>query len=202
MNEELKEKLACELLALSVFRNILNTKTMQYFVSFLTEKDNIKKINFFGEFVYSLAEFNYSFSNFLSNEVELMKKFLSNNWKRIIYIVAAGFIIYNIILTILTKNTIIDDFYIYGQDYKKPSISINVNTDGIAGDEESIAKTISDKMVRRHPHVFGDMKFATEEELHAAWAEIKRKEKEGKEWQADYLPGAFKEAEELIKKAR
>ena len=73
-----------------------------------------------------------------------MKKFLSNNWKRIIYIVAAGFIIYNIIMTILTKNTIIDDFYIYGQDYKKPSISINVNTDGIAGDEESIAKTISD----------------------------------------------------------
>lgn len=69
MNEELKQKLACELLALSVFRNILNTKTMQSFVSFLTEKDNIKKINFFGEFVYSLAEFNYSFSNFLSNAV-------------------------------------------------------------------------------------------------------------------------------------
>lgn len=50
--------------------------------------------------------------------------------------------------------------------------------------------------------MFGDMKFATEEELHAAWAEIKRKEKEGKEWQADYLPEAFKEAEELIQKAR
>ena len=67
---------------------------------------------------------------------------------------------------------------------------------------EDVAKTISDKMIRRHPHVFGDMKFATEEELHAAWAEIKRKEKEGKEWQADYLPGALKEAEELIQKAR
>lgn len=67
---------------------------------------------------------------------------------------------------------------------------------------EDVAKTISDKMVRRHPHVFGDMKFATEEELHAAWAEIKRNEKEGKEWQADYLPGAFNEAEALIQKAR
>ena len=67
---------------------------------------------------------------------------------------------------------------------------------------EDVAKTISDKMVRRHPHVFGDMKFATEEELHTAWAEIKRKEKEGKEWQADYLPGALKEAEELIQKVR
>jgi len=67
---------------------------------------------------------------------------------------------------------------------------------------DDVAKAISDKMVRRHPHVFGDMKFASEEELHAVWAEIKRKEKEGKEWQADYLPQAFNEAEELIQKAR
>ncbi len=70
MNEQYKEKLACELLALSVFRNILNTNTMQSFISFLTEKDNLQdKLNFFGEFVYSLAEYNYSFSNFLSNAV-------------------------------------------------------------------------------------------------------------------------------------
>ena len=67
---------------------------------------------------------------------------------------------------------------------------------------EDVARTVSDKMVRRHPHVFGDMQFATDEELHAAWAEIKRKEKEGREWQADYLPGAFNEAEELIRRAR
>ena len=67
---------------------------------------------------------------------------------------------------------------------------------------EDVARAISDKMVRRHPHVFSDVKFATDEELHAAWAEIKRKEKEGREWQADYLPGAFNEAEELIRRAR
>ena len=67
---------------------------------------------------------------------------------------------------------------------------------------EDVARAVSDKMVRRHPHVFVDMKFATDEELHAAWAEIKRKEKEGREWQADYLPGAFNEAEELIRRAR
>ena len=30
---------------------------------------------------------------------------------------------------------------------------------------EDVAASISDKMVRRHPHVFGDMKFASEEEL-------------------------------------
>ncbi|WP_024865596.1 MazG nucleotide pyrophosphohydrolase domain-containing protein [Butyrivibrio sp. FCS014] len=67
---------------------------------------------------------------------------------------------------------------------------------------DDVACAISDKMVRRHPHVFGDAKFATEDELHESWAEIKRKEKEGKQWQAEYLPGAFNEAEELIRKAR
>ncbi len=67
---------------------------------------------------------------------------------------------------------------------------------------EDVAKTVADKMERRHPHVFTDVKFETEEELHAAWAEIKRKEKEGKEWHADYLPGAFKEAHELIDRAQ
>lgn len=69
MNEQYKEKLACELLALSVFRNILNTKTMQSFISFLTEKENLRKIKFFGEFVYSLSDYNYSFSKFLSNAI-------------------------------------------------------------------------------------------------------------------------------------
>ena len=67
---------------------------------------------------------------------------------------------------------------------------------------EDVAKTVADKMKRRHPHVFTDVKFETEEELHAAWAEIKRQEKEGKEWHADYLPGAFKEAHELIDRAQ
>ena len=67
---------------------------------------------------------------------------------------------------------------------------------------EDVAKTVADKMERRHPHVFTDVKFETEEELHAAWAEIKRQEKEGKEWHADYLSDAFNEAHELIDKAQ
>lgn len=67
---------------------------------------------------------------------------------------------------------------------------------------DDVAGAISAKMIRRHPHVFGDMKFASEEELHESWAEIKKREKEGKEWQAEYLPGAFNEAEELIRRAR
>ena len=67
---------------------------------------------------------------------------------------------------------------------------------------EDVAKTISDKMIRRHPHVFGDMKYASEEELHKAWAEIKKKEKTGREWEADYLEDAMNEAVELIDKAK
>ena len=67
---------------------------------------------------------------------------------------------------------------------------------------DDVAKVISDKMVRRHPHVFGDEKFETEEELHASWAEIKKQEKAGREWQESYLAEAFDEAGELIQKAK
>ena len=67
---------------------------------------------------------------------------------------------------------------------------------------EDVAATISEKMIRRHPHVFGDMKYATEEELHAAWAEIKKKEKAGREWEADYLEDAMNESAELINRAK
>ena len=54
-----------------------------------------------------------------------------------------------------------------------------------------IAKTVSEKMLRRHPHVFGDMKYASDEELREAWNEIKKEEKAGKEWQEKYLKSAF-----------
>lgn len=67
---------------------------------------------------------------------------------------------------------------------------------------EDVAKTISDKMVRRHPHVFEGVKYASEEELHEAWAAIKKEEKKGREWEADYLEGALNEATELIEKAK
>ncbi len=35
----------------------------------------------------------------------------------------------------------------------------------------------ADKMIRRHPHVFADVKIENKEELHANWAEIKKQEK-------------------------
>ncbi len=67
---------------------------------------------------------------------------------------------------------------------------------------DDVARTISDKMVRRHPHVFAGVKYASEEELHEAWAAIKKEEKKGREWEADYLEGALNEALELIDKAK
>ncbi len=67
---------------------------------------------------------------------------------------------------------------------------------------DDVAKVISDKMVRRHTHVFAGVTYASHEEQLRAWETIKQEEKRGKEWHADYLPAAFNEAEALIQKAR
>lgn len=70
MTEQQQKKLACELSAISVFREILNTKTMSSFIAFLSCEDGLQsKLSLFGEFVCSLADFDYSFSNFLSKSV-------------------------------------------------------------------------------------------------------------------------------------
>lgn len=67
---------------------------------------------------------------------------------------------------------------------------------------DDVARAIGDKMERRHPHVFTGVEYADDEERHAAWNEIKKKEKEGKEWQEEYLAKAFDEAKELIEVAK
>lgn len=67
---------------------------------------------------------------------------------------------------------------------------------------DDIAKTVSDKMIRRHPHVYGGVMYASHEEQLKAWDAIKQEEKQGKEWTGAYLPDAFTEAEHLIRKAR
>jgi tetrapyrrole methylase family protein/MazG family protein len=66
---------------------------------------------------------------------------------------------------------------------------------------EDVCQVVSDKMVRRHPHVFSGVTYKSKEEQHAAWEEIKKAEKAGKEWHADYLPEAFEEAKGLIEQA-
>lgn len=67
---------------------------------------------------------------------------------------------------------------------------------------EDVVRGITDKMIRRHPHVFGAQKVSGSEEVLVNWAEIKKQEKEGKEWVESYLPGAWTEASDLIEAAK
>lgn len=67
---------------------------------------------------------------------------------------------------------------------------------------DDVAATVSEKMIRRHPHVFSGVTYASKEEQHAAWEAIKKKEKDGKEWHEDYLRKAFDESKALIEKAK
>ena len=63
---------------------------------------------------------------------------------------------------------------------------------------DDVIQGIIDKMVRRHPHVFGDAQVSNSGEVLTRWEEIKKQEKTGEEWAEDYLPAAFDEAKELI----
>lgn len=67
---------------------------------------------------------------------------------------------------------------------------------------DDVIQGISDKMVRRHPHVFGQTVVSDSGEVLTNWAEIKKQEKAGKEWMEERLPGAMTEARELIDAAR
>ena len=57
-------------------------------------------------------------------------------------------------------------------------------------------------MIRRHPHVFGEATVSDTGEVLTKWEDIKKQEKQGKEWADEYLPGAFEEAKELIEAAK
>lgn len=67
---------------------------------------------------------------------------------------------------------------------------------------DDVVKVVSDKMVRRHPHVFSGVTYESDEARHKAWEEIKAAEKVGKEQYADFLPKAFEESKNLIEKAK
>ncbi|MGB1160434.1 MAG: nucleoside triphosphate pyrophosphohydrolase [Alphaproteobacteria bacterium] len=45
---------------------------------------------------------------------------------------------------------------------------------------DDVAQTIADKMIHRHPHVFGDRTYSSEEEQRADWNRIKSEEKAAK----------------------
>src|SRR5215510_9899357 len=78
-----------------------------------------------------------------------------------------------------------------------------------AFDFEQVARHITDKLVRRHPHVFGDLKVKDVDQVWANWEKIKRAEKDGtRHARPSVLDGipkhlpALLRAEKLAKKAR
>lgn len=77
-----------------------------------------------------------------------------------------------------------------------------------AFDFNTVARHITDKLIRRHPHVFGDARVATVEAVWTQWERIKRREKQGtKHHRPSALDGipkhlpALLSAEKLLKKA-
>jgi uncharacterized protein YabN with tetrapyrrole methylase and pyrophosphatase domain len=78
-----------------------------------------------------------------------------------------------------------------------------------AFDFDEVARNIVNKLIRRHPHVFGDSKAKTVGEVWAQWEQIKKAEKKGTRHERvsalDGIPGhlpALLRAEKLVKKAR
>lgn len=74
---------------------------------------------------------------------------------------------------------------------------------------DQVCDTLSDKLIRRHPHVFGDTTVKDVDGVWANWEKIKREEKEGTHLERSsvldgiprHLP-ALQYAEKLAKKAR
>jgi len=78
-----------------------------------------------------------------------------------------------------------------------------------AFDFETATRRIVDKLIRRHPHVFGTTKVKNVDEVWANWEQIKKAEKQGTRHERPsaldgiprHLPGLLR-AEKLVKKAR
>jgi len=74
---------------------------------------------------------------------------------------------------------------------------------------DKVARHITDKLIRRHPHVFGNLKVKDVDQVWANWEKIKRAEKQGTHRERPsvldgipkHLP-ALQRAEKLAKKAR
>jgi uncharacterized protein YabN with tetrapyrrole methylase and pyrophosphatase domain len=78
-----------------------------------------------------------------------------------------------------------------------------------AFDFEKVARRLADKLIRRHPHVFGEIKVKNVDQVWSNWEKIKRAEKHGtRNARASALDGiprrlpALMRTEKLLKKAR
>jgi MazG family protein len=77
-----------------------------------------------------------------------------------------------------------------------------------AFDFDKVTRTIAEKLVRRHPHVFGDAKAKTVAAVWTQWEQIKKAEKQGTKHERPsaldgipkHLPALLR-AEKLVKKA-
>jgi len=71
-------------------------------------------------------------------------------------------------------------------------------------DIADVLNTVCDKLVRRHPHIYGDVKADTEEEVKANWEQIKLTEKNSKTNQTkqSVLEGVPKSLPSLVKASR
>ena len=67
---------------------------------------------------------------------------------------------------------------------------------------EDVIDTVTDKMIRRHPHVFGDVSVSGSDEVIKNWDEIKSAEKIGKTDEKDFIFNAFDESAQLIDVAK
>ncbi len=67
---------------------------------------------------------------------------------------------------------------------------------------EDVVKGITEKMIRRHPHVFRDVTASDSGEVLRNWEDIKKQEKIGKVDDKEYLMDAFDESQRLIETAR
>ena len=56
-----------------------------------------------------------------------MKKFITNNWKKILIIIGVVFIIMNLITKLTIDKTLLSDYIKYGKDIEKPDIIGNVS---------------------------------------------------------------------------
>ena len=67
---------------------------------------------------------------------------------------------------------------------------------------EDVVRGITKKMIRRHPHVFGEVTVSGTGEVLKNWEAIKEQEKQGKVDDSEYLDEAFDESAGLIEVAR
>lgn len=69
MTEQERKNLGLELLSVSVFRGVIETDAIKTLIEFLGENLIENKARLFGRFVFSLAEDNYCFSDFLQRVI-------------------------------------------------------------------------------------------------------------------------------------